>query len=390
MRSVDRPRVAYVLPWPCVGGGEISTFRLATSLAGRGHVEPIAFCCGPDSEIAQKFRLEGIDTHVYTAPEFSYRHPMPYVQHILALRKALRRHHVSLVHCSDLMGANHAALAARLNGLPVLCHIRSNFPDQISRRHTVPFRAVSHFAFVSKAARRNFARILRVPESRGTVVYNWAPAPRTSSPDAQRVRQLRAELGCSPSTALVAMFARVAPQKDFETLIDAMALVVAEHPAARLALVGEHERPEACRLYHRRLRERIAALTLESHVVWTGFRKDVDDLVHAADIVVLATHDEGFGLAIVEAMIRGRPVVATNVGGVPEIIDDGETGVLHEHGDSRGLARAIVRLIGDPQLARALGERAQRAVRVRFSEDQTLGAVCTLYDRLLRVPETVQ
>jgi glycosyltransferase involved in cell wall biosynthesis len=376
-------RVAYVLPWPTIGGGEISTLRLAQAMARDRNISPLAFC-HDHSDVARAFRDSAFQTHSIEGREYSYRSPWPYVRSTVRLARALRRERVDLVHCSDLMAAYYAAPAARLASVPVLCHIRSNFPDQIPRRHTVPIMAVNYFAFVSRAAWRNFDRIFRVPDDRGTVVHNFAPLPSKPALDPLSRQRLRRKLGLSEDAPVVAMFARIAPQKDFEVLIEAFSRVVARRPDARLLLVGEYGQPADCHAYWRALCDRIQDFGLAEHVVWAGFRRDVSDLMYAVDVVALATHNEGFGLVLVEAMAHGRPVVATNVGGVPEIVDDGETGLLHEHGDADGLARSMLRLIEDPQLARTMGERGLRVVNSRFTEERTVTAIHQVYKRLVK------
>jgi glycosyltransferase involved in cell wall biosynthesis len=104
------------------------------------------------------------------------------------------------------------------------------------------------------------------------------------------------------------------------------------------------------------------------------------------DVVVLATHTEGFGLVILEAMSQNRPVVATRIGGVPEIITDGETGLLYEHQDAAGLATAIVRLLTDRRLAAEIAARGALSAQTRFTIDRTVAATCELYHRLLHRP----
>ena len=124
-------------------------------------------------------------------------------------------------------------------------------------------------------------------------------------------------------------------------------------------------------------------LKLTKNITWTGFRRDVPDILRALDAMVLATHTEGMPLILFEAMTVAVPVVATRVGGVPEIVEDEETGLLHEHGDADGLARAMLRLIDDPALAANLGESGLHFVRRRFSRERTIEAVHGLYMNLV-------
>ena len=124
-------------------------------------------------------------------------------------------------------------------------------------------------------------------------------------------------------------------------------------------------------------------LGLGGHFTFTGFRSDVARLLPAMDVVVLATHFEGFGLALLEAMAHGRPVVATAVDAIPEFVLDDETGLLHRHGDDAHLAEQIGSLLADPTRAMRLAEAGRQLVKTRFSMERFATSTRDLYQRLL-------
>lgn len=374
------PVVAHVLPHTTIGGGEVATLRVVAGIARRGDYHHIAFT-PMGSDVARAFADEGIETVPFSSAEFSYRHWRPYARSTFAMARAFRLHRVELVHCSDLMAAYQAAFAARLLRARVLCHIRSSYPpEDIPRHHKPPIAAVHHFVFVSQAVRNHFKRIYRIPESRGTLVYDgvsFADACHADSPSAVRV-----ELGLPSDAFVVGMVARVVPIKDFETVIAALDQVVTVLPRVRLLLVGEQ-----CDLQYRvALGELIRERHLDEHVIWTGYRRDPTALMRAMDVTVLATRSEGFGLVLVEAMAQRRPVIATRVGGIPEIITDGETGLLHDPGDASSLARAILRLADDPVFASDLAMRGYVMAEARFNIDKTVSEMSALYSRLMPSP----
>ena len=371
-------RVAHMLLWPQIGGGEIATLRVAKAIEEAGEFQSVAFCHGDDTEVARLFAEHGIETTGYRTADYSYRRAVPFIASAVRLAGRLRRRRIDLVHCSDMAGAYHAGLAARLARIPIICHIRSNFED-IPARYKPPLLTINHFAFVSEATWKNFNTIFHVSPDRGSVIYDWAPS--TVAPvehEAARAR-IRRELGIAGGTPVFGMVARVAPQKDFETLIAATAEVLATRPDARLLLVGENNEPEDCRLYYRQLCELIEAEGLTERVTWTGFRRDVPELMLAMDVVVLSTRSEGFPLTVLEAMSLGRPVVTTRVGGIPEVIADGENGLRHEARDARGLARQILRVLEDKNLASALSNRGRESVLNRFTKQRTLEAIKQMY-----------
>jgi glycosyltransferase involved in cell wall biosynthesis len=356
--------------------------RVAQALEEDGEFQNVAFCEGEDTEVARLFAEQGLETVSYETSDYSYRRPVPFIASAVRLAREFRRRRIDIVHCSDMAGAYHAGLAAKLGRIPIVCHIRSNF-EQIPTRYKPPLWTVNRFAFVSLATWRNFNKIFRVPRDRGRVIYDWAPLA-TCEYDRSALRaKVRRELEIPEDAPVFGMVARVAPQKDFESLILATSEVFAVRPDARLLLVGEKDNPESCRIYHQRLCELIDSLGLCGKVIWTGFRRDVPELMLSMDVVVLSTRTEGFPLTLLEAMSLGQPVVTTRVGGIPEIIADGENGLLHEVRDVKGLARQILRVLDDRGLALTISERARECVTRRFTKTRTLQAIKQLYAGLL-------
>ncbi len=371
-------RVAHVLPWPGLGGVATAALRLAEALEDAGGCESLAFCHGNDTKVSRMFGDAGIRVIEYEAGKFSYRHPKAYLRGSKLFHKLLREHRVDIVHSADLMGVYHAGLACTVARVPLVCHIRSNFED-FPRQYKPPLRAASHFVFVSKAVWKNFDTIFRVKEAHGTVIYDWGPEVEEGSGDARR--RVRTEFGVETDAPVIGMIARVQPPKDFETLFRAAAKVVQTHTRARLLLVGEYDHPH-CAEHYARLSALAKELGLERSIIWAGLRKDVPDMIRAMDVCALSTHAEGMPLVLLEAMSLACPVVATRAGGIPELVTDGETGLLHEKSNHDELAGKILRLLDDPAGASELGRFGQEHVRRNFNREKTINATRELYNRL--------
>jgi glycosyltransferase involved in cell wall biosynthesis len=373
-------RVGHVLPWPGLGGVATAALRLATALEETGEFHNLAFCHGAETKVGRMFGEAGIETVEYTAGEFSYRHPAAYLRGTKRFLRLIREHKIDIIHSADLMGVYHAGLACKLARVPLVCHIRSNFED-FPRQYKPPLRSTSHFVFVSRAVWRNFDTIFRVGENRGSVIYDWGPEVKDVE-NLEVVRQrVRAEFRIEPDAPVVGMIARVQPPKDFETLVRAHAEVTRAHPLARLLLIGEYDHPH-CLEHYRKLCALIEELGLSERVIWAGLRQDVPELIRAMDVCVLSTHAEGMPLVLLEAMSLGCAVVATRVGGIPELITHCETGLLHEKNDSRELALGVLSLLDDPARAASLGRRGQEHVRTNFNRERTINATRNLYARL--------
>jgi glycosyltransferase involved in cell wall biosynthesis len=184
---------------------------------------------------------------------------------------------------------------------------------------------------------------------------------------------LREEYGMEPGAHLVGVIARLEPEKGHPTLIDAWPRVLRSCPDAYLLVVGEGSRREA-------LERQVADLGIGHRVVFTGRRDDVPAVTAALDIAVLPSYREAQGLSVLEAMALSRPVVASNVGGIPEMIRDGVTGLLVPPHDAEALADAIASLLRDHQLADTIGRAGHDLVQRRFCLEQMIAAVEEIYD----------
>jgi len=186
---------------------------------------------------------------------------------------------------------------------------------------------------------------------------------------------LRAKLGIAETDVLALQVAALAPHKSQKTLLRAMAVMHPRHPNLRVWIAGEGPLRDAL------LREH-ATLGLGESVRFLGFREDVTDLLRAADLFVISSHLEGLGTSILDAMAAGLPVVATRVGGIPEAVKDGETGILVPPFLPPALAQALSDLAGDPERRARLGEAGRQRARL-FSADRTEAATRQLYEEVL-------
>jgi glycosyltransferase involved in cell wall biosynthesis len=371
-----RYNIAHVMPWAAVGGTEHATLRIAraTEGAGFGHV---MFCRRDAPEVRDFFEAAGCETEVYEPAEPSYRRADKYTLDSYRLAREFRRRRVDLVHCADVAAAFNAGLAGRLAGARVVCHVRNRHTG-LSRRDLSFLRLVGKFVFVSEDTRRKFS--YEVPPRRGVVVYDGLEVG--AQEPAEAVAEVRREFGAE-GVKLVGMVARVAPQKDFPTLARAAARVLAERGDVRFMVVGDYE--EANRGHYEEVRRALEDAGVERQFIFTGFRADVARLMSAFDVFVLCTHFEGLPLVILEAMARGRPVVATAVDGIPEIVIDGETGLLHPHGDDGALAARLLSLLGDEARAARLGEAGREFVKMKWSRERFAADMVGLYRDVLRL-----
>jgi glycosyltransferase involved in cell wall biosynthesis len=235
--------------------------------------------------------------------------------------------------------------------------------------HRIAWRAGALAVAVSPEVARGFRAMYGFAPA--AVIPNGAdphPAPGACAREAWR----RAH-GFSPADLLVVSVARFEPQKNPFNLIHAFAHAAPDMPAARLVMAGEGSLLEASRSL-------AASLGVADRVHFTGLCREVPELLAACDIFALGSDWEGTPLAVIEAMAARLPVVATAVGGVPELVEDGVTGLLASAGDPGALARALASLARQPARL-AMGEAAARRA-LRFDSAAMVGAYAALFERI--------
>ncbi|MBA2246036.1 MAG: glycosyltransferase [Gemmatimonadetes bacterium] len=262
-------------------------------------------------------------------------------------------------------------LAAKLARVPAVIATQQLFAELHSRRARLKHRTVAAGVDRYIAVSREMERAMRplVPRRRLSVVPNGIRVhdfARTRSP-ATRAALLR-----SGERALVLTVARLDWQKGLDQLLQAAALV----PGVRFVIAGEGAE-------RARLEREATALGIADRVDFLGERSDVPDLLASADLFVLPSLIEGLPVSVLEAMAAGVPVVATDVPGTREAVQDGETGVLVQPGDPPALARAIRRLLEERSLAARLAEAGRCRVRREFSVEAMVGRVMGIYEEVL-------
>jgi len=275
------------------------------------------------------------------------------------MAKWLKKNQIDIVHTHMYASNISGTLAARMAGVPVIishvhaAHEWRNWGRGMMDRFLDRFR--SGYIAVSEAVREAFLEKTGLDcRDKVRVIYN---AQRFTDEDvAADPRALREELRIPAGSPVVGTITRLVPVKGLDVLLRAARLVTGQRPEARFVIVGKGCEKAA-------LENLTAQLGLERNVIFTGERTDVQDFYSFFDLFALSSHSEGFGIVLLEAMHFGTPIVATAVGGVPEFVRDGETGLLVPPGSPGPLAGAILKLLGDSALSRRLSGAAREYSR---------------------------
>ena len=337
-------RILQVCSVTTFGGGERHVADLSRALADRGHELYAATIPGSPLAAELSFLTDG------RTLALSRRN---YLKNLKSLNGFIRAHGIEIVHAHAARDYHLAALAVRLasRGRLVLTrHVL--FPLRPINKPLL--RSASRVIAVSQAVAESLRRNGVIESSKITVVHNGI--------DTDRFNQPGAHSGDSP--VLVGTVGHLAPIKGQDIFVRAAALISASHPRVHFVVIGEDKSPQ---MVHRRsLENLVAELGLNGIVSMPGWSDDMPRVLSSLTLFVSAARSEPFGLAIVEAMAAGLPIVATASEGALEIIEDGLTGKLVPSGDPEALAEAIKDLLDDPLECSRLGRNARLAARERY------------------------
>lgn len=380
--AIRRPRVAQIVTRMDIGGVPDHVMTLVRGL--RFDFEVVVICASIDPRHARE--LEALAVPVIVVPLARLPHPVADLRALLRLVQVLQARRLDIVHTHMSKAVLIGAAAARLARVPVIVNTAHNLGFLALRQPLLRalFWAYDRALFaatcdvivtVSRQVRAGVVRAGIAPPRKVVAIPNGIdPARFSVSPELRRSTRLALADG---DGLVIVTVARLVWFKGLDTLLEAAVPLLARHPRARIVIVGEGPLRAA-------LTAQAVRLGIDRSVIFAGERGDIPALLAAADLFVLPSVSEGMPISILEAMAACRPVVATRVGGVPDLVLDGVSGLLVDARAPDALAAALLRLADDPALAARMGQAGAARLDRAFSAAAMVARTGALYRRHLR------
>jgi len=373
--GVARVHVVFSIDTMNVGGTEMNAIRTAERL-DRSRFRLSVVTLRGEGTLAQRY--EGLGIPVVRFPIRSL-YGAQTIRQGMRLAQFLREQGVSVVHCHDQYSNFFSALSARAAGVPVVITSKRWLHSPLRYRiaNGIGFRASTTVLANSHSVARSLESDDKLRRDRVVVIPNFVDEQAFERPSDAVIDGWRDELRLETGVVVIGVVASLSPIKDHATLLRAISLLVPKWPAVRLVLVGDGPERDS-------LRQLASQIGLGDVVRFAGLRPQLPSFHFLFDISVLSSVSEGFPNSLVEAMAAGRPIVATNVGGVPDAVRERENGLLVAPADAGAFAAALEQLLASPQRREAMGAAGATRARTEFHARHVVGSLEDLYDRLLR------
>jgi glycosyltransferase involved in cell wall biosynthesis len=364
--------VLFIHGIPEIGGAERELLVILDRLSQRGY-SPCVVCPerGPlGAELAQR----GIRTLITPMPP--WRKLSAYPRRgaaVRALRKVIETERPALLHVNDIWWVPQTLRAVAGMGIPVLAHVRQEIEPFKVRRYELD--RVDVVLPVSNRIRQSL-EAGGVAVARLQTLYSGLDMSRI--PDHMEGGEARSGCGIPEKSLVLGTVANLFARKGYETMLRALPAILVSFPDTHYLILGKGDAA-----YEAYLRALAKELALTDHLHFVGFQESVFPFLAAMDVYVHPALMEGFGIAVLEAMAMRRPIVATATGGLPELVRDGETGLLVPPGDAESLAEAVVELLRDSSKRQTLGEAGRVRVANHFTVETMMNRLVSAYEGLL-------
>jgi len=378
MRYFDRECMEVHLACTTGMGGEKPPSLKALENILDLHIRPTNF--GPT--IFRSSKMEIARNSVISGP--------PAIISLLSLVKYIKQYNIDIIHTGERpRDALYGVLLARLTGVKSIIHVHAKCDDWIGSRVFWAMKQADAIIGVSQFVAQSVIAQGYSPDKVHYVLNSINVSDWNYGTDGSAVRR---EFGVAPDVPLLTIISRLVPSKGHDQFLKAAAMVKARVPCFRVLIVGDDDAGvlQEGYSYIAELKKLTYELGLSEHVIFSGYRADVQQILAASDLYTLPASDEGFGLSFLEAMAMKKAIIALDSGGAPEVVEHGKSGLLSLPGDVPQLAENILTLISNPALRSQMGEYGRMRVEQHFNAQRMAKDVECIYRLILGRPAVQQ
>ena len=353
------------------GGGQVSLFHLVTNI-DRAEFRPYVYL-PTDGDLARQLRMQDIDVIIQNLPRLSDLKIQRHFKVLYKLIKLIDHHKIDLLHTDGPRNTLYAGIAAKIKGIPLVWHVRASNRDRFDH---LLYWFSTRLILVANSLRSRFDWIRN--NSKFVTIYNGVSFPE--SEDQKLSSGVRQAYGIEDKALLIVVIARIEPLKGQKYLIEACGRVKCELGDSHILFVGDIIDSE----YFSECRELARKFGIQDRITFSGYRNNVNQILNEIDIFVLPSLFEAFPRSLIEAMGAGKPVVATDVGGCAEAVEDTVSGFIVPARSSMALRRKLYMLARDPKLRLKVGKAARVRAEKMFSIKQNVKQTEILYREVLK------
>jgi len=367
-------KILYITPSVRLFGARVILFTFITNI-DRNQFEPIVVC-PKKGALSDKLIKSGIKTEFIPIKSFRKGKYFPFIPYtVYKLLKLVQRENIRLIHCNEDWVNPYAVFVKWFTKIPIVTHMHLRITKKRVKNYLLKY--ADKIICVSNKSAEDFKN-WEYKDEKVVTIYNGIDLNvYNENINGDKIRR---EFNLTENDILIIHIALISPRKMQHITIQSAKEVLKKFPNCKFLIIGEHSQRET--EYRNKLKEMVRGY--EDKIIFTGFRSDIPEICSASDINLLISSDEGFGLVILEAGAMGVPTIGTNIGGIPEVIEDNKTGLLIPPNDSGKLTEAILKLIENPSLRKQLGENAKERVKNKFSVEIHTRQIQNLYSSLLK------
>lgn len=386
----ERIPILYVNPFAQAISGNDEALLWMLKVLDKDRFEPhiLLPARGPYAEkyekLGAKLHFKNMSTiHRSFSPVYLAGYTVNFLPSAIYIYRLIKRIKAKIVHTNTTLILG-SGIAAKLAGVKSVYHEHAT---SISHPEWAAMSLVKAVDRLSDAVLANTGAVAHVftsrgvPESKVKVMY-YALDLKPFETDYDYEESFRKEIGVGRDEKLIGLVGRINPGKGHDILFHAIKSIIPRHPSLKVAIVGKEE-TRIEKDFLRELKALAEKMDIKDRIIFTGMRDDVPRVMKSLDLLVLPSHHEGFGIVLMEAMAAGVPVIGSNVGGIPEVIEHNRSGLIIDPGSVEALSSAIDGLLSDPQKSLQMAKNGRKRVEDVFSLERLGSELNGLYSNLL-------